>query len=528
MQGKQAMHEIREAVRLGRDIAAQCELGLADRPLYSHFDRLITESDGATPMSVALVRGDGEVALFDRQTGQLVDADRDDSFAVRASRALIRTNQIAIVDTDDKPVDTDNEQSINDVCVAADCVVRIPPESGPLEEHNSTPRWIDESPLKEELQSRHIARRVGVALGVMDREVARRESQIENRHHSLNRRLNALQEAQRDRSRGRSGDELERALRDSIEGIGMQCQERLRERTHPASGAVNTFRNLLEDLSNEDFDIEPEGRRIQIRLNQAFQKRGLRDIRDQFQKMVAEDREFLTREFEHLETELKPFWNDLNADTHRFDGSGLTEAERVAGDQLYFEPEVNAEIRRRGAIDRLSQGRRPVFAIMMTVSLVGAAFGVRGGLMGVLAPILLLLFLGGFFWTFRSFAQERREQLDRERRRLIDSLRNEMSRSWEQVCRCWNGEVNSLLRGLERRTLRHLNDLRQQRVEAMRREDQRVGDEIQTHRKTCESEFSALTAIRQRIERIRDSLRRAEMSLDRCIENQSLSSSSFA
>ena len=117
------------------------------------------------------------------------------------------------------------------------------------------------------------------------------------------------------------------------------------------------------------------------------------------------------------------------------------------------------ELPRRTWFDRLSQGRRLVFGIMMVVSLVGATFGVRGGLAARLAPAMLVLFIGGISWTFLSFREERRLILERELLRVRESFGQEVKRLYETVAKEWVNLAVKSVRDVRKQWIREVDQL---------------------------------------------------------------------
>jgi hypothetical protein len=138
----------------------------------------------------------------------------------------------------------------------------------------------------------------------------------------------------------------------------------------------------------------------------------------------------------------------------------------VSADEMFsqLQPMISLQVRYSGEIphrtmlDRLSHGRRPVFALMMIFSLVGAAFGYGRGMTNLLAPFILLIFIGGIAWTFYSFREEREWLLDRELTRLRETLSIEVRRRFDEVLREFSSRITRWLRDQLKRVQRDTDD----------------------------------------------------------------------
>lgn len=356
------------------------------------------------------------------------------------------------------------------------------------------------------LEARASARLLA-SFDVLEDAVERELHQLE-----LRRRILATQSA-----RGLGADEERRArdladrvrqlLESEYSQVELELTERIRKRTLPTSGPMNRISNLMEDLVPGDFSEEISGKTVRLRVGPDFRDRAIRAVRDLIEEQIYDDADWINTAREKIVGSVAgelseggptatPGFPDLRPEE-------ILEALRPA---LHLETRYHGELPQRTWMDRLSQGRRPVFALMMIASLAGAAFGIRSGLAAWLAPLLLLLFVGGFIWTFRSFEEERRQKIDRELLRVRETLGAELRRLLEGGLRESQARIIRWLRDAQRETTRGLDEqLRADQAELVRRNEQLRRD-AQEKQRLFDLRLRELKDLDQQLGRIRTSV----------------------
>jgi hypothetical protein len=102
---------------------------------------------------------------------------------------------------------------------------------------------------------------------------------------------------------------------------------------------------------------------------------------------------------------------------------------------LHLQTRYAGEIPRRGFLQRLGEGRRVVFTLLMVGSLVGGFMGFNIRRAAGMGPVFLLLFVGVVIYTYFSWRAEDRAVFETELGRLREALSMDFSRLLSEVLR---------------------------------------------------------------------------------------------
>ena len=319
-------------------------------------------------------------------------------------------------------------------------------------------------------------------------------------------KLTRLSEAGSDRAAQDAMDQFRQVQEDGWESLEAELSERSRERTLPNALAINRITNLLEDLSAADFTEEPAGKVLRLKVAPEFSQRALRLVQETVQDEIRSDLVWLKEGVLARQEKLFATVLALEPVATAAQIVDETAAWSMLREMIHLESRYHGELPRRTLFDRLSQGRRPVFGIMMVVSLVGAAFGMRSGLAAGLAPAMLVLFIGGVCWTYFSFREEREQILERELHRVRESLSQEIRRLYENVAKQWLTQLLKSVRDLRKQSSRDLDQwFRAQRIDQAKSGDV-ARKEIQEKLKVVELRQRELQGVMQQAQRLRQSI----------------------
>ena len=257
-----------------------------------------------------------------------------------------------------------------------------------------------------------------------------------------------------------ANDSLRRLWDDNFGRIELELQDRIQNRLLPVSLIANRIQNMVEDLSDASLKFDHIGRNIRLQIKPDSRRDVDAVLLRSLQETITEDVSWLNSEQSKL---VRKSYNILPNDTggvgqltlDPFTASTILEWLKP---QLALNLKYSGEIPHRTFFDRLSHGRRPVFAAMMITSLVGAGLGFGRGIPAAIAPVALLLFLGGIVWTFRSFRDERLWLLERELGRLRETMSNECRRHIEELLKEWSLRATRLLRERQKSLQRQFED----------------------------------------------------------------------
>jgi hypothetical protein len=187
----------------------------------------------------------------------------------------------------------------------------------------------------------------------------------------------------------------------------------------------------------------------------------------------------------------KAFGAALRVDFYPPDERALRE---VMAEVLKVQVRYKGEMPKRGFMQRLAEGRRLLFAALMTLSLFIGLLSGNSNARTLLAPfgvLFLLVFIGGVLWTYRSWKKEDVEKLEKEVDKVREQLRGEVQRlitdaqrekltrlvdHFDQLRREVSRRLDDFARQVSQQKLTEQNRDRQSARERIRQIDQRAKD----------------------------------------------------
>lgn len=277
--------------------------------------------------------------------------------------------------------------------------------------------------------------------------VQQRTFELESRMKLAEARAAVLQ----DRSRANSARERTEALRQQVQesllGFRDGLEERLRTTLH-----LRDAEALTNQFSGDCLIAEEAGKGQRLVVDPVYLGRVDRSLQAPSLEALSREHASLKRVTDSLGATLADALEVGQAavDAPLPDEHGIWEQTRG---RLEVDPGVQVDRPPRRFIQRIAEGRRPLYMIMMMVSLFGAPFGLRRG--PAIAIAMAVLFLGGILMTYRSWRiqdSEQREQIASDAR---EKLRVAISRSRDDFCRsvsaAYNAAVNEVGRDMQRR-----------------------------------------------------------------------------
>lgn len=358
--------------------------------------------------------------------------------------------------------------------------------------------------LRAVLHAMQQARHVESSLTMIEDRLSQDLRQQEARRKALMRHSTNLGGLKKDLELREASETIRRKIEDGLGALDTEIIERIRARTVPQSGPTNRIKNLTEDLCESDFSEERSGKTIRLGVHPDFLARATRVVQEIARKDLGDDLIVIRDAMASLNKAIATSLDDVTGSSRLTSAAALDEDSiwNTLKELIVFESRYHGEMPVRTWMDRISQGRRPVFMIMMTASLVGAAFGQRGGITW-LAPMLLLLFVGGVVWTFRSFREEREQKLDKELLRLRDSLAQDIKRLYEQVLREWQTRFSKYLRDVQKEIGRHVEELLREHATQSTELGDREKKELQDKLKLIDRRQRDLANLGQQLQRVR-------------------------
>lgn len=264
-----------------------------------------------------------------------------------------------------------------------------------------------------------------------------------------------------DQARGgdirRQGDQARQSVQDVFAGLRESIPAAIRKGVQ-----FDDVRRLIQQLDRKHLVTEQRSAGTALSVDSTFVARvdtavqgpalvGLNHAQERIEREIARLVERLSKSLGIGVVGLAP--SPLNRDDMR---------QRVVGE---LKVDVGAGVNQppRGFMQRVSEGRRPLYVILMMVSLFGTPLGLKRGPGVTIA--MAFLFLGGILFTYRSWKTQDLQQKDKlvgdARKRLGDSA----SRAEEEYYRTAQTSLTSYLAEALRQTQRSLDDSVKARLE---------------------------------------------------------------
>lgn len=289
---------------------------------------------------------------------------------------------------------------------------------------------------------------------------------------------------------------LKHTVDERLNAAEAELKDKSRNRSLPSSSVSNRIDNLMEDLSPADIAEESAYRVTRLTVGSAFLGRAESVMRSSLVTAMRNDVDLMriaTDELKRLLADKLQGNGVLPGSLQIPDVDESHEIERIC-ELIRIDSRYHGELPQKNWMDRISHGRRPVFVIMMTASLVGSALGSRGGMMVWLLPLMLMMFVAGTIWTFRSFREERASRIERELIRLRDSIRSEMKRLYESLQKEWLHRAIEHLKVFRKCLVQPIDNILVQHQEELRRRAQSVSLEASQRRQSIEDQIRELEA----------------------------------
>ncbi|MCC6592971.1 MAG: hypothetical protein IT479_06810, partial [Xanthomonadales bacterium] len=253
-------------------------------------------------------------------------------------------------------------------------------------------------------------------------------------------------------TRAAGGDGSLRLIADTIAELVAGVRERMRRACARGSWLWSFQANALAQISRASIARDERRRITRLTVNEE-QIRGIEaSFLRSFRGMLSKETEALRRELDALCRTLEQQLRlPLRSLAHDFPRDQLLWND-VAG-HAAIDVRYRGEIPRRGFMERLAEGRKVVFLLLMVGSLAGSFVGFNLRQSGLIGIVCLLLFVGTIAWSYRSWAEEEHEAIDRETDKLTDLVEAAVIKATGDALREATNLLVSALEGVRKQLL---------------------------------------------------------------------------
>jgi hypothetical protein len=241
-------------------------------------------------------------------------------------------------------------------------------------------------------------------------------------------------------------------LQDDLVALAKSTQESSRRSMLPDGALASALEKELAALAGTDLRQIPAAKSIRLEVDEDYVQHARRTIRKALKEELQKDLATLRDGLDSLRTELerqleqairKPISLSTPAPSETEIWTRMTET--LSSDFRY-----KGELPKRGFLQRLGEGRRAVFGVMMILSLVGSMVGFNWRRIAIVGFLFLLLFIGTVIHTYRTWKHEDAERVNAELERVRDYLGAELRKVIAEAQREKQAKLGELLESAKR------------------------------------------------------------------------------
>jgi hypothetical protein len=304
-------------------------------------------------------------------------------------------------------------------------------------------------------------------------------------------------------------DGVRAELADRLQALERTLREHWRRTLASESGVQARMTAEVARIGDADLAREVSRKEVGLALRREFMadlQHAMRELVEQDLGSMAAQADAVLVEIEVLvERSLREeFGGSPAAPMPRWQTGELLD--RVA-DAMQFNPRYRGALPRRGFLQRLAEGRKSVFAVLMFVSLFGSFLGFNWRTHPVLGWLFMAGFIAAVGWTFRSWKDDERERIEEELEKAREQLATEARRLLGDVYRELQSALGEALEALRRSAIGSVEDAARAAAARAAREAQAQRDAAQSALREIELAEGALAARRQGLLQIQADLR---------------------
>lgn len=318
----------------------------------------------------------------------------------------------------------------------------------------------------------------------------------------------------------RAVDQARQRLNEDTAQLVKAVGESARRSLLPEGRLQRAMNTMLDSLRPEDLAQEQGARMVRLSLTEGFQTDLQRGLKKAFREELRQDlivvRDGLDALKHHMESALD---SSGGAVTLALPPPSESEVWSRMSEMVSMEIRYRGEMPKRGFFQRLGEGRRAVFGVMMILSLVGSMVGFSWRGIGAIGVAFLLFFIGAVVYTYRRWKQEDAEKLGGEIERVREQLVTECRRLANEVLRDKQQRIADVLEQGKRQVLSRLDDLLRERSQAEQAEQAEAREKAKLRLRKLEQQTRELQQLGQRIGRLRSEATTLEQDVQRALRD---------
>lgn len=372
------------------------------------------------------------------------------------------------------------------------------------------PDWLTRtsSDLRQGLQLSGSVRRLHAAMTALNERFEHESRQLSARRVREERSARSDLPVAGDAASRRVFEQAKMRMHDDLVALAKSTQESSRRSMLPDGALARALEQELAALNATDLRQIPAAKSIRLEVDDAYLKHAHRAVRKALKEELQRDLAMLRDGLDSLRKELE---RQLELTTRK-PVSLSTPAPSESEIWMRMTESLNPDFRykgelpKRGFLQRLGEGRRAVFGVMMILSLIGSMVGFNWRRLAIVGILFLLLFVGAVIHTFRAWKREDTERVSAELERVRDQFGTELRKVIGEVQREKQGKLGELLETSKRMLGSRIEDAARdlQQVEQVTSQDER--ERARTRLRKLEQQQRDLQAHGQKLAKLKQDL----------------------
>jgi hypothetical protein len=379
-----------------------------------------------------------------------------------------------------------------------------------------TPFMAPYEPLHAGLRLAHGVQRLGLAVTALADRQEGELKQAQNRKMREERQVRPDGTVSPDSPLRRPVEQARQRLAEDTAQLAKAVAESARRSLLSEGRLQRVIDTLLDSLRPEDLAQEEGTRMVRLSLTDGFQNDLHRALKQAFREELKQDlvliRDGLEALRQHVEASLEQAGAPV---TLALPPPSESEVWARISEMVSMEVRYRGEMPRRGFFQRLGEGRRAVFGVMMILSLVGSMVGFSWRGLGLIGVAFLLFFIGAVIYTYSRWKQEDAEKLTGEIDRVREQLNTECRRLATEVQRDKQQRIAEALEQCKRQVLTRLDDVLRERLQVEQAEQAEAREKAKLRLRKLDQQARELQQLGQRIARLRSEVSALEQDVQR-------------
>ncbi|WP_144391564.1 hypothetical protein [Pleionea sediminis] len=315
----------------------------------------------------------------------------------------------------------------------------------------SLPDFLAESksPLRQALGIERVLSKMESTSDALKREYEAKLKQLNSKKNNEQRKQKGQGSTNTDMSQLRT--QLSNGINERTTSLSKSIQAKSKKIELSSSSIMSDLATFLESISLKDLSQNKEYKQIHLSINDQYEmdlkrfikkatSKEIKQILDETKGVISETTSWLSIELEgSTNNRIKELTASMSFDDvwHDID------------DYLSVDLKYQGELPKRNFFDRLSEGRRSAFVILMLATLLGyMGFNVRTS--AWLGWIIIPVFIGSIVYTYSSWKQQDEMRIKKELQKIQNETANKSKRLISDLLRENNQRINNQLDQIKR------------------------------------------------------------------------------